>query len=288
MSTFFDVNDIYCIAVRFECTYCQQEVLSGYIPLHGADYTAKNNSESYVCEDYDATCDNCEEQYYFSVCVGKDDGYIEFDDSDEIDNIRVDVISHDEYDYYHREHFDAISGNKHLYQTFKSSINNLQKLNEIDLNSTELNSILKRQIYTGLVAAMETFLSDTMINLTLSNKHLIQNFVESYPEFTKQKFELKEIFTQYNRLDHTIRNVLLDTIYHDLRKVREMYRSTFKIEFPDISEPIKCVLIRHDLVHRNGKTKEGVVIDINTEQISKSIETINSFVKIVAERLKLI
>jgi hypothetical protein len=288
MSTFFEVNDIYCIAVRFECPYCQQEVLSGYIPLHGADYAAKDNSESYICEDYDETCDSCEEQYHFSVCVGHDDGYIEFDDTDGIENIRVDTISHDEYDYYHSEHFDAISANKHLYQTFRSSIDNLEKLNEIDLNNTELNSILKRQIYTGIVAAMETFLSDSMINITLSNKDLIQNFVESYPDFTKQKFELREIFTQYNTLDHTIRNVLLDTIYHDLRKVREMYRSTFKIEFPDIAEPIKCVLIRHDLVHRNGKTKDGVIIDINSEQISKSIETINSFVTIIAQRLKLI
>ncbi len=288
MSTHFDVNNIYCIAIRFECPYCHQEVLSGYVPLHGANYAAKNSSESYICEDYDATCDNCEEQYYFSVCVGKEDGYIQFDESDGITNVRIDVISHEEYDQYHREQFDAISANTHLFQTFRSSVDNLQKLNEVNLNSSELNSILKRQIYTGIVAAMETFLSDAMINITLSDNHLIRNFTENYPEFAKQKFELKEIFTEYNKLHQTIKGVLLDTIYHDLRKVREMYRSTFKIDFPDIAEPIKCVLIRHDIVHRNGKSKDGILLDINTEQVTEAIKTIDLFVSEIAERLKLI
>jgi hypothetical protein len=288
MSTYFNFSNIYCIAIRFECSYCHQEVSSGYLQLHGADYAAKNNTESYICEDYDAICDNCEERYYFSVCVSNGEGYVDFDESDKIKNIRIDVISNEEYDHYHSEQFDAISANKHLFQTFKSSIDNLQKLNEIDLNSNELNSILKRQIYTGIVAAMETFLSDTMINITLSDKNLIRNFVESCPDFAKQKFELREIFIEYNKLHNTIRNVLLDTIYHDLRKVREMYRSTFKIEFPDIAEPIKCVLIRHDLVHRNGKSKDGVLLNIDTEQVSKSIKTINLFVTGIAERLKIV
>lgn len=286
MATYFKTDDIYCISIRFECPYCQQEVASGYFPLHGADYSAANNSASYVCEDYDATCDSCEEQFYFSICVGKEDGYIELDEFDP-DNVRIDVITNAEYDQYHKETFDAISDNKYLFLTFRNSIENLKKLNKTILSSQELNTILKLQIYTGVIGAMETFLSDAMINLTLSDKNLIRNFVEAYPDFTKQKFDLKDIFNEYDKIQFTVKNVLLDTIYHDLRKVREMYRSTFKIEFPDLSEPIKCVLLRHDIVHRNGKSKDGTLLNINTSEVDKTIQIIESFVSSIARSLKL-
>lgn len=160
-------------------------------------------------------------------------------------------------------------------------------MNEIKLSSNELDFIIRRQIYTGVITTMETFLLDTMINLTLSDNKLIQNFVENYPDFTKQKFELKDIFTEYDKLQQTIKNVLLDIIYHDLRKVREMYRSTFKIDFPDISEPIKCVLIRHDIVHRSGKSKDGILLNINKDVVSTTIQTIDLFVTEIAKSLKL-
>jgi hypothetical protein len=135
---------------------------------------------------------------------------------------------------------------------------------------------------------METFLSDTMINLTLSDNKLMRDFIESYPDFSRQKIEMKNIFTEYDNIHQTIKNVLLDIIYHDLRKVREMYRSTFDITFPDITDPIKCVLIRHDIVHRNGKSKNGVLLNIDKDKVFTTIRTINIFVSEIAKSLKLI
>jgi hypothetical protein len=46
-----------------------------------------------------------------------------------------------------------------------------------------------------------------------------------------------------------------------------MYRATFLIDFPDISNLSKAVVKRHDLVHRNGKTKEGDIINVSSEEI---------------------
>lgn len=85
----------------------------------------------------------------------------------------------------------------------------------------------------------------------------LKKFISSYPEFAKQKFELREIFEVHKGIEKKAKNIMLDVIYHDLVKVREMYKATFSIEFPGIKEPIRCVQIRHDLVHRNGKNKTG-------------------------------
>ena len=77
---------------------------------------------------------------------------------------------------------------------------------------------------------------------------------------------------------------MLDTIYHNLVHVREMYRSTLNMDFPDISECIKYVKIRHDLVHRNGKTKDGDLLEINRLTIESLIEVVNKLInKIIIE-----
>lgn len=45
-------------------------------------------------------------------------------------------------------------------------------------------------------------------------------------------------------------------------------------------------MIRHDLVHRNGKTKEGSEIKINKEDIKFVIEKTRDFIKFIDDQLK--
>lgn len=42
-----------------------------------------------------------------------------------------------------------------------------------------------------------------------------------------------------------------------------MQIETFKMEFPLIKEVFKCVKLRHDLVHRYGKTKDREFIKLS-------------------------
>lgn len=72
----------------------------------------------------------------------------------------------DDYDYDYE--FEAISSSNELLQNFNQEINNLKKLNEVDLKTEDLNKILKRQIYIGIIGSMETFFSETFIKLVLS------------------------------------------------------------------------------------------------------------------------
>jgi hypothetical protein len=275
------------INVRFKCPYCQEEVDSGYLDVHAPDFAAENPKDSYVNEDHEVICDNCEESYWITMHVGKDDAFIEMENENEFVNVRIDETSDEEFEYQLKQ-FEAISDNTHLFQTFKSGIEKLKKLNTVKLDDKELDSILKFQIYTGIISVMETFLSDAFINLTFADEKLFRRFVRSYPEFKQRKFELKEIFEQYENLEEVVKTVLLDIIYHDLRKVREMYRNTFEIEFPDLEKPIQYVLVRHDIVHRNGKTKDGKSLSITTQDVSTAIVEIENFITDIAKRLDLV
>ena len=80
---------------------------------------------------------------------------------------------------------------------------------------------------------------------------------------------------------------MLDTIYHNLPTVSSMFKSTFKIEFPSIAKVSKYVKLRHDLVHRNGMTREGEPVPINDVDIVNLIDEVSKFVNEIAKNLEL-
>jgi len=193
---------------------------------------------------------------------------------------------YEEEDYYD-EQYEAILQNRQFYNSFESEIQNLKELNDIEIGNPSLRQILQRQVYIGVIGTLETFLSETFINLTANNEDYFKNFVKSHPNFRQRKFALREIFEQNEKLKDTAKKVMLDTIYHDLPKVREMYRSTFKIDFPDIKEVFKYVHTRHDLVHRNGKTKKNKMVPLNKKIVNEVILKTKDFAEKLAEKLNL-
>ncbi|RVT76720.1 hypothetical protein EOD40_09480 [Flavobacterium sufflavum] len=198
--------------------------------------------------------------------------------------------NYDYEDYYndnYEDYFETIIANSHYYDSFQTEINNLIKLNKIDLDDTNLNKILKRQIYISAITCLETFLSDTFVNQTNENETYLRNFVETFPVFTNKRLNLNQIYEHFEKLNKIARKEMLDVIYHNLDKVENMYRATFKIDFPDIQELSKAVAQRHDLVHRNGKTKEGEEVNIDEESIKKLIAKIYDFVESISNLLKL-
>ena len=189
-------------------------------------------------------------------------------------------------DDYFEEQYDAIISNKHFYETFRQAISFAEKLNQVELD-IQLTTILKGQIYVSVISALEAFLSETFINLTNENEEYFRNFIETYPDFKNTKFEMSRIFAEQERIKETARKVMVEIIYHNLSKVAKMYASTFNIEFPKIAEISKCIIIRHDLVHRNGKTKNGETVLINSVSVTDLISKSSAFVDDIAKKLNL-
>lgn len=190
-----------------------------------------------------------------------------------------------EQDYDYEEQYDAITENKEYLQKFRDELSNLKSLNALAVPDKSLKDILTRQLYISVIGTMETFLSDAFINLTNDKDEFFRNFIETHPEFKKRKFELREIFEEYDKLKETAKVVMLDTIYHNLPSVSQMFKDTFKIDFPSIKEVYECVLKRHDLVHRNGKTKDGTPVKPDENAVNELIENVSKFVEEIANKL---
>lgn len=188
----------------------------------------------------------------------------------------------DEFDYDFE--FEAITENNDYTKNFYDEIANLESLLTLDVPTTELKNILYRQIFISIIGTLETYLSSAFINRTFDSEDNLKRFICSHPEFKNQKFEIREIFDKYDEIETIAQKVMLDTIYHNLPIVRNMYKDTFNIDFPNFSEIYKAVLIRHDLVHRNGFTKDGQQVEITKEDINQLINDVKGFVrKLVTE-----
>ena len=188
----------------------------------------------------------------------------------------------DEFDYDFE--FEAITENNDYSENFYDEITNLESLLTLDVPTTELKNILYRQIFISIIGTIETYLSNAFINRTFDSKDYLKNFISSHPEFKNQKFEIRDIFNKYDEIENIARKVMLDTIYHNLPTVRNMYKDTFNIDFPNFSEIYQAVLVRHDLVHRNGFTKDGQQVLISKDIINQLINEVKGFVrKLVTE-----
>lgn len=185
--------------------------------------------------------------------------------------------SAEEYDDYL---LSIITGTE-FYETFKISIDNIERLLKTPIES-DLEQNFLRLLYINIITALETYLSDAFINTVLSNKELMRRFVETNPDFQKQKISVSEIFSKIDSIEDEIKHYLIDILWHNLEKVKPMYKNTLDIDFPrDLKNLFWAITARHDIVHRNGKSKDGKEIFLSKEDITNLIREVRTFVNCV-------
>ncbi|MEH2312270.1 MAG: hypothetical protein V7K35_12920 [Nostoc sp.] len=191
-----------------------------------------------------------------------------------------------EEDYTDKDQLEAILSNTAFSRTFLDEIASLRVLNKLSVPDLKAKRTLRRHIYVGVIACLETYLSDAFINTVLSNKDYLSSFFTSFKDFREQKLGMNELLDVASKAEEIANKAMLEVLYHNLPKVSKMYDTTLNIVFPNFSEIQKAVSIRHDLVHRNGKTKEGKEIIIDDMMVDDIISKVESFISEIDQRLK--
>ena len=266
------------IKLEFKCNNCQSIIKTEEFYLPYPNYMTEKASDSHVIIEEFAVCENCGKDFTIGICVGYADAYVYIEELDDEDDVNVIEIQ-DKYDEFIDAQIDSFLATFTTFSSFNKEISNLRKLNELKLNDDELEKILKRQIYSGVVTCLEDYLSTTLINKVLKDDSLFRRFVETYKGFKDKKFSLNQIFMQQEELRKKVKRTLLDIIYHNLDKIKGIYENTFEIKFPDIEAMMKIINNRHHMVHRNGKDKDGKEIALDTESVEKVISTVEEFIK---------
>lgn len=133
----------------------------------------------------------------------------------------------------------------------------LEKLATDDWTST-----VNRMVFVNCFAALEAYLSDTLLNLLSANRAALERILEQEAELKDDRISLFEALTDADVVAKRVRAHFQKQIFHNLAKVSVFFRIAGRFDiFPndDVKRRLFSALpVRHDCVHRNGRTKDGV------------------------------
>lgn len=186
--------------------------------------------------------------------------------------------SRQEEEWYRLEELEWYLYSKSQIGIFDAQMKNVLELLDVEATSEAQFSLLV-MLYGHTVASIESYLASTFIQRVTNSESLIRKLVETDPVFSDMKFTMKEFFEEKDNLNVTIAKYLKDLIFHNLKKVKPMFKDVLDCDFGDIAWLFKAVVIRHHCVHRAGLDNDGKRIDISVDSIRELVEKSSLFVE---------
>jgi hypothetical protein len=123
------------------------------------------------------------------------------------------------------------------------------------------------------------------LRVVLSTDENKRKFVEKYLPYRDEQITFANIYEQMENLDTKIQETLRGLMYHNLGKIKPIYKEVLDIDLGNIGEIMKAVQIRHDIVHRSGKDKEGNLHNIKKEDVTSLVEKVSFLISAVSTNL---
>ena len=172
-----------------------------------------------------------------------------------------------------------------FYDNFSSALVDIKTLLSTEVDDS-VNTRFMQMLYVNVITALETYLSDAFISTVVKYPDLMRRFIETTPEFKAEKVSLANVYKAMDEVEKKAHAYLINQVWHRIERVKLMYRDTLGINFPSNLGPIfQAIQSRHDIVHRNGRTKKGEEILITSGKIKELISHMEEFVESVDNQL---
>jgi hypothetical protein len=181
---------------------------------------------------------------------------------------------------------EAVIANATAFRTLDDALKTVINLLGVTVPN-DVEEPYRRLLYANAIAALETFLSDTFINKVFSDPALLQKYIDAEPKFSDRKVPFKDVLRESKRVTDEARKELLDTVWHNVGKVKAMYATTLGIDLGDLSLLARAIQTRHDIVHRNGRRKDGSGVEVPPDAICDLVEEIRELGELVSYDLDL-
>jgi len=243
-------------------------------PVHECPYEGSEGGYAYI---YGGPYDASEELFAEFGDVVDDEVITGLSEELECESSEWSGISGPEHydDYY----YDLVGSIDDPKSNLYSTIETLRGILTLELDVAHEQALLQ-MIYVNLITALEAYLSEFFIGQMENNSKSLRAFVESNPDFKKEKFSFSEIYRKSENINSRVKEYLIDLMWHNLPKIKSMFKSSLNIDFPEsLGALISATHKRHDLVHRGGKTKSGEQVIIHKNDVHYLIDEVVSFVE---------
>lgn len=177
--------------------------------------------------------------------------------------------------------FDSARSNKRTLDTLELACSTVEALLRVEVLQTH-SRVLCRLLFANVLTIIETYLADTFLGLVVSDQALLERFVQTNPGFKKESVQLSDVFVKAALMGGVVRNYLLDLIWYKLDRVRSMYLDVLDIDIsPHMGEIARAIPTRHDIVHRNGRDRQGneiVILSTDVQDLLQHVQRLARFI----------
>jgi hypothetical protein len=140
-----------------------------------------------------------------------------------------------------------------IISVFSKALRNIMSLSR---NSPQLvfggENLLRSMLYANTITALESFLSDFLIQSISNSEEYLSNLGSNYRQFKERKLSLRELIDlKLTPLELAVKE-LENTVFHNMARTEYLYKAALGIGFPQYGKIASAVENRHDIVHRNG------------------------------------
>ena len=190
-----------------------------------------------------------------------------------------------EYEWYQNDELEWYIYSQSQVGMFEIQMQSISELLKVKvLDETQFSLLVMLHGHT--VASIESYLASTFIHKVTNSQQLIKKLVETDPTFSKMKFTLKDIYEKQEGLKLTVATYLKDLIFHDMKKVKPMFKEVLDCDFGDISWLFDAIKIRHHCVHRAGLDKDGKRVNISTQSIELLLKESNILINLIEAKVE--
>lgn len=271
----FDSLDAQAITIRFNCEKCKA-LIEEELEWTPPDLSAERYRDATGYEESEIECSNCSANYGVSVTAELGGGSVDLHTNDEdhpFELIETFRPGYWEYIEDLERSAQELPTEEHLFE----ELNEIRSLLDLAIDERLYYNLLK-QSYVHAVTIMESFLFELAFKKIQGNESMQEEFVKFHKSFQKNikhsniHFEMRTLITK-------IKEELVSIAYHNLPEISALYSTVLNIDIGDINELTTIVELRHDLVHRNGKNKQGELINLSQHIVIETIEKIESFMR---------
>lgn len=271
---FSELNQQLVIDVDFECEHCESKI-DVTIAAPSPNLSADTNEDSTVEDEEHIECEECGHIHeviiyssmysVFCSLIGNIDKNI---------NCSMPYYTIDEYD-----ELNWLIQNGGQSEILDSQFKIVEKIqNEVEYLSEPLRNSLNCMAYAHIVAATEGYLSSIFIHNVLNSKQLFNKLCNTDPDLKDLKFPITSLIESDNLVEKYVTDYLNKVTFHNVGKIKKMFKNVLNHEFGDIEWFGQAVSIRHDCVHRAGMKKNGEIVLIDKKEIFELIQNCKKLV----------
>lgn len=260
---------------EWECPLCEEPNMF-YSDVPDINFTSDDASDYHASEELILECDSCDFKAEGSIENGVSGVTFHILGPDD-KPIHVEAPGLRDYpdpadDYFYWEPSDS------PYDVYVVTLEGLRLLINTPIPIEHDDQLINRLAFAQIFTALEAYLSDSLILLAKNDPEIQKALYENVKPLRQKRFSGEDILVDPDAAKtHLLGYLRKEISFHNLVTADKLYKIAINQSIfddkPNRDLLVKAVSLRHDCVHRNGKTEEGEKLECFETSYVESIAT---------------